>query len=121
MTARRECESKPEHVFRRCKSADEHCKIIQKLQAHEFLRASGTCSGGDEHRILYPGADGVYCNRACTKIPDPDRLWICHDGSDPVCICRSVLSAGAQRSRQEFEMNLIKVDMHYKELKENDR
>ena len=32
-----------------------------------------------------------------------------------------VLSAGAQRSRQEFEMNLIKVDMHYKELKENDR
>ena len=31
------------------------------------------------------------------------------------------LSAGAQRSRQEFEMNLIKVDMHYKELKENDR
>ena len=32
-----------------------------------------------------------------------------------------VLSAGAQRSRQEFEMNLVKVDMHYKELKENDR
>ncbi len=32
-----------------------------------------------------------------------------------------VLSAGAQRNRQEFEMNLIKVDMHYKELKENDR
>lgn len=32
-----------------------------------------------------------------------------------------VLSAGAQRSRQEFEMNLIKVDMHYKELKENGR
>ena len=32
-----------------------------------------------------------------------------------------VLSAGAQRSRQEFEMNRIKVDMHYKELKENDR
>ena len=32
-----------------------------------------------------------------------------------------VLSAGAQRSRQEFEMNLIKVDMHYKELKEDDR
>ena len=32
-----------------------------------------------------------------------------------------VLSAGAQRSRQEFEMNLIKVDLHYKELKENDR
>ena len=32
-----------------------------------------------------------------------------------------VLSVGAQRSRQEFEMNLIKVDMHYKELKENDR
>ena len=32
-----------------------------------------------------------------------------------------VLSAGAQRSRQEFEMNLINVDMHYKELKENDR
>ena len=32
-----------------------------------------------------------------------------------------VLSAGAQRSRQEFEMNLIKVDMHYKELKENSR
>ena len=32
-----------------------------------------------------------------------------------------VLSAGAQRSRQEFERNLIKVDMHYKELKENDR
>ena len=32
-----------------------------------------------------------------------------------------VLSAGAQRSRQEFEMNLIKVDMHYKELRENDR
>lgn len=32
-----------------------------------------------------------------------------------------VLSAGAQRSRQEFEMNLIKVGMHYKELKENDR
>ena len=32
-----------------------------------------------------------------------------------------VLSAGAQRSRQAFEMNLIKVDMHYKELKENDR
>ena len=32
-----------------------------------------------------------------------------------------VISAGAQRSRQEFEMNLIKVDMHYKELKENDR
>ena len=32
-----------------------------------------------------------------------------------------VLSAGAQRSSQEFEMNLIKVDMHYKELKENDR
>ena len=32
-----------------------------------------------------------------------------------------VLSAGARRSRQEFEMNLIKVDMHYKELKENDR
>ena len=32
-----------------------------------------------------------------------------------------VLSAGAQRSRQEFETNLIKVDMHYKELKENDR
>jgi glycosyltransferase involved in cell wall biosynthesis len=27
-----------------------------------------------------------------------------------------ILSAGAQRSRQEFEMNLIKVDMHYKEL-----
>ena len=23
------------------------------------------------------------------KFPDPDRLWICHDGSDPVCICRS--------------------------------
>ena len=32
-----------------------------------------------------------------------------------------VLSAGAQRSRQEVEMDLIKVDMHYKELKENDR
>jgi hypothetical protein len=27
-----------------------------------------------------------------------------------------ILSAGAQRSRQEFEMNLIKVDMQYKEL-----
>jgi uncharacterized membrane protein len=27
-----------------------------------------------------------------------------------------ILSAGAQRSRQEFEMNLIKVDMRYKEL-----
>ena len=32
-----------------------------------------------------------------------------------------VLSAGAQRSRQEFEMNLIKVDLHDKELKEYDR
>ena len=39
-----------------------------------------------------------YCNRACTKIPDPDRLWICHDGSDPVCICRSgPLSRGAEK------------------------
>lgn len=91
-------ESKLNTSFRRCKSADEHCKVIQKLQAHEFLRTSGTCSGGDEHRILYPGADGVYCNRACTKIPDPDRLWICHDGSDPVCICRSgPLSRGAEK------------------------
>ena len=48
--------------------------------------------------FFYPGADGVYCNRACTKIPDPDRLWICHDGSDPVCICRSgPLSRGAEK------------------------
>lgn len=27
-----------------------------------------------------------------------------------------ILAAGAQRNRQEFEMNLIRVDMHYKEL-----
>jgi glycosyltransferase involved in cell wall biosynthesis len=31
-----------------------------------------------------------------------------------------ILSSGAQRSRQEFEMNLVKVDMHYKELKKNE-
>ncbi len=27
-----------------------------------------------------------------------------------------ILAAGAQRNRQEFEMNLIRMDMHYKEL-----
>ncbi|MDO4261399.1 MAG: glycosyltransferase family 2 protein [Eubacteriales bacterium] len=31
-----------------------------------------------------------------------------------------ILSAGAQRNRQEFEMNLIRVDMRYKELQRND-
>lgn len=31
-----------------------------------------------------------------------------------------ILAAGAQRNRQEFEMNLIKVDMQYKELLKNE-
>lgn len=31
-----------------------------------------------------------------------------------------ILAAGAQRNRQEFEMNLVKVDMHYKELEKNE-
>lgn len=30
-----------------------------------------------------------------------------------------ILAAGAQRSRQEFEMRLMEVDMHYKELMKN--
>lgn len=32
-----------------------------------------------------------------------------------------VLSSNAQRNRQEFEMNLIRVDMHYKELLRDER
>lgn len=32
-----------------------------------------------------------------------------------------ILSAGAQRSRQEFEMHLIQVDMHYKELLKDEK
>lgn len=32
-----------------------------------------------------------------------------------------ILSAGAQRSRQEFEMNLIRIDMQYKELLKNEK
>lgn len=31
-----------------------------------------------------------------------------------------ILAAGAQRNRQEFEMNLIEVDRHYKELVNNE-
>lgn len=32
-----------------------------------------------------------------------------------------ILAAGAQRNRQEFEMNLIRVDMHYKELMKDEQ
>lgn len=32
-----------------------------------------------------------------------------------------ILAANAQRNRQEFEMNLIRVDMHYKELLKNEK
>lgn len=32
-----------------------------------------------------------------------------------------ILAAGAQRNRQEFEMNLIHMDMHYKELLEDEK
>ena len=32
-----------------------------------------------------------------------------------------ILAAGAQRSRQEFEMHLIQVDMRYKELMKDER
>ena len=31
-----------------------------------------------------------------------------------------ILAAGAQRSRQEFEMHLIQVDIRYKELKKDE-
>lgn len=32
-----------------------------------------------------------------------------------------ILAAGAQRNRQEFEMNLIRTDMHYKELLKDEK
>ena len=31
-----------------------------------------------------------------------------------------ILAAGAQRSRQEFEMHLMQVDIRYKELKKDE-
>ena len=37
-----------------------------------------------------------------------------------ICLLCTSLAAGAQRSRQEFEMHLMQVDIRYKELKKDE-
>ena len=54
-----------------------------------LFQYASSAAGSDFGAVLYSGSGRIPDNRTGAEIPDPDRVLLCHAGSDPILLCRT--------------------------------